>query len=123
MSYTLEFLEEAKRDLVGLDREVQLAGLRVARELRDDPWLGEPLRSRARVGDLTACRRVRFDRPDWPGRPRYRLIYRNHPEDGSIAVVKVIAADLREQLDACKTAAARLRRELRRQLGSSGTAS
>ncbi|MGH3113726.1 MAG: type II toxin-antitoxin system RelE/ParE family toxin [Gaiellaceae bacterium] len=117
MAYEVEVWEAAKADLVALgDREAQLAALRVALALRDDPLLGAPLRDRAGVGNLSGCRRVSFDRPDWTGKPRYRLVYRDDPADGSIAVVQVIAVGLREQLAAYWAAAARLRAELRRRL-------
>ncbi len=116
MSYTLEFLEDAVRDLAELDREVQIAALRVARQLRDDPWLGTPMRERARVGDLSDCRRVAFDEPGWAGKPRHRLVYRNRPDDAVVEVVQVVAVGFRERLAAYKAAAARLRAEARRRL-------
>ena len=84
---------------------------------RENPHLGERLRNRSRIGDLTICRAVRFDKEGRRGKPRYRLVYYNDPDDGSIAVVRVIAVGLRAQLEAYKVAAARLRRERRDQLG------
>ena len=48
--------------------------------LRDDPWLGDDLRERYNLRPLKGCRRIRFDREGWQGRPRYRLVYRNEPE-------------------------------------------
>ena len=118
MSYTLEFLEDAKRDLAGLDREAQLAALSVASELRENPWLGVPMRERIRVGGLSECRRVTFDEPAWAGKPRYRLVYRNLPDEATLEIVQVVAVGLRERLAVYKTAAARVRAELRRRLAS-----
>lgn len=118
MSYRVEFLEEAKHDLAELDREVQLAALRTALALRENPWLGEPLRARNRVGDLRNCRRVLFDQESWVAKPRYRLVYRKHPDDATIEVVQVVAVGARQSLEAYRTAAARLRAELRRRLTS-----
>lgn len=117
MTHRVELLEEAKNDLVALpDVETQTAALRIALALRENPFLGDPLRSRLRVGDLTGCRRVAFDRPDRAGKPRFRLVYRNDPSDGSIAVILVIAIGLRERLEAYRAAAGRRRREQRRRL-------
>lgn len=117
MSYPVEVWEEAKADIAGLpSRELQLAALRVALALREDPFLGEPLRNRLRIGDLGSCRRIAFDAERHRGKPRYRLVYRNDPNDGSIAVVQVVAVGRREQLAAYKEAAARLRAELRRRV-------
>lgn len=117
MTYRLEFFEEARADVAALpDKQTQLAALRVALALRENPFLGEPLRDRPRVGRLAGCRRIVFDRSDWTRKPRYRLIYRNRPEEGTTEVVQVIAVGLREQLQAYKAAAARMRAELRRRL-------
>ena len=118
MTYTVEFLEEAKSDLAELDREVQLAALRVALILRDDPWIGAPLRARDRVGDLSNCRRVSFDRAGWAGKPRYRLVYRSLPDEATIEIVQIVAVGPRQGLEAYRTAAARLRAEMRRRLTS-----
>ena len=121
MTFRLEFLEGAKADIAALpDRATQLAALRVALALTENPFLGEPLRVRARVGDLAGCRRVPFDREDVSGKPRFRLIYRNNPDDGSIEVLEVIAVGLRERLGAYRAATARLREEMRRRLDEPG---
>lgn len=119
MSYPVEVWEGAQRDIAALEDRVQLAALRVALSLRDHPFAGEPLRNRLRIGDLATCRRISFDKPGRRGKPRYRLIYRNDPEDASIAVVQVIAVGLRERLEAYKIAADRLRAEIRTRLGES----
>jgi mRNA-degrading endonuclease RelE of RelBE toxin-antitoxin system len=117
LTYPVKFSDEAVGDLKDLpEREVQLAALRVARDLGENPHLGEPLRNRLRIGDLSQCRAVRFDRSGWRAKPRYRLVYYNDPDDGSIAVVRVIAVGLRAQLQAYKEAAARVRRERRDRL-------
>jgi hypothetical protein len=97
-------------------RGAQLAALEVIAALQDNPWLGDPLRERARVGDLRGLRRVAFDEAGWAEKPRYRLVYRNEPEDGSVHVVAVIAVAAREGLAAYRAAAARLRGEARRRL-------
>jgi hypothetical protein len=110
----VKFSDDAVADIKGLpDRKAQPAALRVARDLGENPHLGEALRNRLRVGDLSRCRAVRFDQPARKEKPRFRLAYYNDPDDGSIAVVRVIAVGLRAQLQAYKEAAARLRRERR----------
>lgn len=118
MTHEVKFSDEAVADLKALpSRAVQLGALRAARELSDNPHLGEPPRNRLRIGDLSSCRVIRFDHPAWKNKPRFRLVYYNDPDDGSIAVVRVIAVGLRAQLSAYKAAAARLRRERRASLG------
>jgi mRNA-degrading endonuclease RelE of RelBE toxin-antitoxin system len=119
LSYPVTFEDEAIADVQALpDRETKVAALRVARDLGENPYLGDRLRNRSRIGDLTTCRAVRFDKEGRRGKPRYRLVYYNDPDDGSVAVVRVIAVGLRAQLEAYKAAAARLRRERREQFGA-----
>ena len=120
MSYRVDLSGEAQADIDSLpDRESKLAAVRVALALRDDPYFGKALRNRIRIGDLSSCRGVAFDRPDWKDKPRFRLVYRSGPDDASIEVVQVLAIGLRTQLEVYKRAAERLRRELRRRLRDS----
>lgn len=86
------------------------------RALRENPWLGRELRDRIRVGDLSGLRGIAFDEPGWDEKPRYRVVYRNEPDDGVVEVVAVIAVGLREGLAIYREAAARLREEMRRRL-------
>jgi hypothetical protein len=117
LSYRVVVWEAAQRDIVDLpDRELQLAALRIALDLRENPWAGEPLRNRLGIGDLSSCRRITFDSPKRRGKPRYRLVYFNDPDDGSVAVVQVVAVGLRERLEAYRAAVERLRDELRRRV-------
>ena len=62
---------------------------------------------------LTDCLSVKFDAPGRKGKPRYRLVYRNEPDEGAIAVVCVLAVGERKQMTAYKQARARLRARLR----------
>lgn len=82
--------------------------------LRENPWEGAELRERVRVGDLRGLRRVAFDEPGWNDKPRYRVVYRNEPDDAVVEIVAVIAVGRRERLAAYREAAARLRAERRR---------
>jgi hypothetical protein len=101
-------------DLAALaDPELVDAVISLAGELRENPWLGEQMRERFNLRVLGECRRVRFDRPDWEGKPRYRLVYRNEPTDGAPALVRVLAVGSRERLAAYRAAAARIGREER----------
>jgi hypothetical protein len=83
-------------------------------ELRTNPWLGDKMRERYNLRVLGECRRIRFDRGDWDGKPRYRLVYRNEPDDGAPEVVRLIAVGTRESLAAYRTAASRLGARSRR---------
>ncbi len=84
--------------------------------LRENPWLGAELRDRVQVGDLRGLRRVAFDDPAWDDKPRFRIVYRNEPDDAVVDVVAVIAVGRRERLGAYREAAARVRAERRRRL-------
>jgi hypothetical protein len=91
------------------------AAVRLAAELRENPWLGERMRERYNLRVLGECRRVSFDRPDWPDKPRYRLVYRDEPSDGAPGLVRIIAVGSRERLAAYRAAAVRIGSERRRQ--------
>jgi len=109
--------EEAQGDIRDLpSRALQLAAMATIKGLRENPWLGAELRERMRVGDLRGLRRVTFDEPAWNDKPRYRLVYRNEPDDVVVEVVAVIAVGQRERLAAYREAASRLRAERRRRL-------
>jgi hypothetical protein len=109
--------EDAQTDIRDLpSRELQLAALSAISALRDNPWLGTELRQRMRVGDLRGLRRVVFDEAAWTPKPRFRVVYRNEPDDAVVEVIAVIAVGRRERLAAYRQAAARLRAERRRRL-------
>lgn len=78
------------------------------------------MRSRLGLQELRECRRIAFDRSDWKGKPRYRLIYRNEPSDGAPHVVAILAATERENLGAYRRAQPRLIERLRA-LGEQGS--
>lgn len=112
--------ESQLADLAETDRGAALAAMKLILELRENPSLGDEMRERPRYASLSDCRRVRFDRADHTGKPRYRLVYRNEPSDGAPHIVAVLAVGAREKLraygDAVKSRAERLR-ELRTRLG------
>lgn len=108
---------EAREDINALpDSAHRLAAVGVLVSLQENPWLGTELRERGRVGDLRGLRRVAFDEPGWTDKPRYRIVYRNEPDDAVVEIVAVIAVGRRERLAAYREAAARLRAERRRRL-------
>jgi mRNA-degrading endonuclease RelE of RelBE toxin-antitoxin system len=116
MSYKVVVLEGARedlRELVEVDRKVALAALRLAGELKQNPWLGDELRARRGLQELKDCRRIRFDRDGWTGKPRFRLIYRNEPSDGAPHIVAIVAAAERKDLGAYRRAKPRLIDRLR----------
>ena len=98
-------------ELAALDRDAAREALRLMLALRDDPWLGDELHERYNLRPLRDCRRIRFDRPDWEGKPRYRLVYRNEQSDGAPGLVRVWAIGPRDRLVAYARAAARITRE------------
>lgn len=108
---------EARKDINSLPTiALRFAAVEAIVAMQENPWSGAELRSRARVGELSGLRRVTFDTADWTEKPRYRVVYRNEPDDGVVEVVAVIAVGLRERLTAYKQAATRLRAERRRRL-------
>ena len=108
---------ETREDIDALpDRARRLAAIRVIVSLQENPWLGTELRERMRVGNLRGLRRVAFNEPGWTDKPRYRVVYRNEPDDAVVEIVAVIAVRRRERLAAYREAAVRLRAERRRRL-------
>ncbi len=121
MAYEVRVLEDVfDEDLANLiDVDPLLVDVinGILRELESDPWLGTEMRKRNRLEILADCRKIPFDVSGRRGKPRFRLVYRNDPDDGSIAVVTVLAAGARSDLDAYRKAATRLGSERRRERG------
>lgn len=108
---------EARLDTDSLpSHALRVAAARAIVSIQDSPWSGAELRARAGVGDLAGLRRIVFDEASWSDKPRYRVVYRNEPDDGVVEVVAVIAVGLRERLEAYRIAATRIRAERRRRL-------
>ena len=118
MSYDVRVEPEVDADVAELveeDKEAARAALSLMLALRDDPWLGDDLRERYNLRPLKDCRWIRFDREGWQGRRRYRLVYRNEPEDGAPSVVRVWSVGPRAKLVAYARAAARMTRSASRE--------
>jgi hypothetical protein len=118
VSHAVEVLDEVKRldmpELLAIDARLARVVAEIVRDLHLDPWLGRELRERRRMEILKHCRKVLFDVPSWKGKPRFRLVYRNDPSDGSIAVLTVLAVGPRSDLEAYRRAATRLGHRERR---------
>lgn len=82
---------------------------------RSGPNLGREMWVVPGFEALTDRRSINFDAPSRKGKPRYRIVYRNEPDGGSIAVICVLAAGERNQMTADKQARARLKARLRRE--------
>ncbi len=115
--YDVRVLEEVRTidmpALAAVDPAAPRAAAEIVRDLHSDPWRGQEMRARMRMELLQDCRKVPFDVPGHKGKPRFRLVYRNDPSDGSIAVVTILAVGEREELAAYRQAAARAGAEAR----------
>ncbi len=100
-------------ELAELDREAARVALRLAAELKENPWLGDEMRARRGLEELADCRRISFDRDDWTGKPRFRLVYRNEPSDGTPHIVAILAAAERRNLGAYRRVKPRIIDRLR----------
>lgn len=98
-------------ELEQLDEQLPRVALQMMLALREDPWLGDDPRERYNLKILADCRRLKFDVPGWRGKPRFRLVYRNEPSDGSVELIRVWAVGPRRNLIAYTRAAVRASRE------------
>ena len=110
MSHLVSVLEEVRdQNMPALpDHEVRLAALQVVRALHGEPRIGDPMRERYNLRVLTGCRKVPFDKDGWKGKPRFRLVFRNEPDDGAVARVTVFSIGPRADLAAYKATAGRV---------------
>jgi hypothetical protein len=108
--HTVEALAEATADAKGLDEVLRREVARIVVDLHGNPHCGELMGDRPpRV--LRGCRKVRFDEPGWTGKPRYRFVYRNEPEDGAPAKSVVLAIGRRDRMIAYAKAARRVKEQ------------
>ena len=106
-TYSFEFLPEVQVDANALDEDLRLAIANIVVGLHDNPWQGEVMDDRW-PHNLEGCRKIRFDKPGWKGRPRYRFVYRNEPSDGAVARMLVLAIGRRDNMIAYAQASGRL---------------
>lgn len=108
VEHKVEALPEATTEANLLSKDLRRQLARIVIELHDNPHRGELMGDQPpRV--LKGCRKVRFDEPRWSGKPRYRLVYRNEPEDGAPATSVVLAIGQRDQMIAYAKAARRVK--------------
>lgn len=115
MSYRLELIPEARLDIHALPVELRKQVVRLLVALEQNPYLGREMRVVRGFEVLIDCRSIKFDASGRKGKPRYRLVYRNEPDEGAIAVICVLAVGARKQMTAYKQARARLRARLRQE--------
>lgn len=112
MSYDVRVSDEVRTidlpALLAIDPGLGRVVAEILVRLKADPWIGAEMRARVRLAALADCRKVPFDLPTWTGKPRFRLVYRNDPDDGSIAVVTVLSVGPRSELEAYRKAMTRL---------------
>lgn len=116
--HKVEALAEATVDANQLDEVLKRQVAHIVVELHGNPHYGELMGDKPpRV--LKGCRKIRFDEPDWRGKPRYRFVYRNEPTDGAPATSVVLAIGRRDRMIAYAKAARRVK-EQAAQEGQSG---
>jgi len=94
------------RTLSDQDEALVDVALQAITDLAEHRKIGKLLGERHVSGDLTGCRRLRFDLPDQPA-PRFRVIYRLQP-DTNPDTLEVIALGPRGGHAAYQAAVARL---------------
>ncbi len=115
MTYEVDVLDEVRHeDIPALPSQaVRRAAAALLAQLYIDPRIGEPMRERFNMAILKDCRKVAFDEPSHTGKPRFRFVFRNEPEDGAVARTTVLSIGPRTDLDAYRHAAARRGRQKR----------
>lgn len=111
---TVEALQEASDDANQLEAGLRREVARIAVELHRNPHYGELMGDKPpRI--LKGCRKVRFDEPGWRRKPRYRLVYRNEPDDGAPATAVILAVGRRDRMIAYVKAARRVKEKVARE--------
>jgi len=108
LSHRIALIPEARLDVLALPVEPRKQVVKLLVALEQNPYLGREMWVVRGFEVLTDCRSIKFDTPGRKGKPRYRLVYRNEPDEGTIAVICVLAAGERKQMAAYKQARARL---------------
>jgi hypothetical protein len=101
------------------NKDVAREGLRIVKQLEDNPCQGERLREKSNLKPLAQAesRKVKFDlpnrRPTARPRYRYRLVHRIEPHEGSPEIIVVMAIGIKPRVyrDATTRVAHRLREQ------------
>lgn len=108
--HVVEALAQATTDANALDEALKREVARIVVDLHGNPYHGELMGDKPpRV--LKGCRKVRFDEPGWKGKPRYRFVYRNEPDDGAPAKSVILAIGRRDRMIAYAKAARRVKEQ------------
>ena len=112
MSYLVSVLTDVRdQDMPALpDDEVRLAALLLVRQLYAEPRIGETMPERYNLSVLKDCRKVPFDKDGWAGKPRFRFVFKNEPDNEAVDRVTVLSIAPRVGLLAYKLATASFRR-------------
>lgn len=84
-------------DFRELPKDLRAAYLEQIEALRADPKLGEHLDRRARTGDLSTYRKLKFGR-DTPRGPSHRIVYQLLPDSYTPSRFRVIAVRSRAEV-------------------------
>jgi hypothetical protein len=105
---TVEALADATAEANDLDETLRREIARIVVRLHGNRHHGELMGDKPpRI--LKGCRKVRFDEPEWRGKPRFRLVYRNEPADGAPATSLILAIGRRDRMIAYAKAARRIK--------------
>ena len=88
------------------ERGLAIEVAKVAFEIQDHPWVGEPLRDDGKIPRIGDLRKVAFD-PSASGPPRFRLVYRLKPNDRNPTVAEIVAIGPRRNMTVYRTASKR----------------
>lgn len=88
------------------ERALAIEVAKVAFEIQDHPWVGDPLRDDGKIPRIGDLRKVAFD-PSATGPPRFRLVYRLKPNDRNPTVAEIVAIGPRRNMTVYKTASKR----------------
>lgn len=106
--HKVEALADVTAEANQLDETLRREIARIVVRLHGNPHYGELMGDKP-PRTLKGCRKVRFDEPDWPGKPRYRLVYRNEPTDGAAAASLILAIGRRDRMIVYAKAARRVK--------------
>lgn len=107
MSLRVQLLPEAIADSEELGPTVSKALVALLMELDRELNLGAPLGAHDGVGDLRGCRKIYFDLPGHPGKPRWRIVYWLAPSEARPRLARVLAIGPRAGLEGYERASQR----------------
>lgn len=101
MKPALSMLRGFRRDFDELPSDaVRRLTLQVIADLKNGLRRGHPLEKVAHTGDLSDCYKLYFDFPEYQGKPRYRLVYREQAGKYTMIDLEMVAVGKRQDLEA-----------------------